>query len=143
MSGAPTARPRSSTGASGSPAIRATSASQLVDRYAWPMVIENAIADAIDFFHMDALSAAVPMKIDFDLQLTLMASGLHRLLAVRIGNGKQNAKSRTLFRNFVKVPGDITIGKDGIDVRIGRWANNPFLLNASYDETDIAVPWRT
>ena len=34
-----------------------TSASQLVDRYARRVVIENVIADAIDFFHMDALSA--------------------------------------------------------------------------------------
>ncbi len=81
------------------------------------------------------------MKIDLDLQLTLMAGGLCRLLAVRVGNGKRNAKSRALFRNFVKAPADITIGKDSIDVRIGRRANNPFLLNASYDETDIAVPW--
>ena len=118
-----------------------TSASQLVDRYARRMVIENAIADAIDFFHMDALSAAVPMKIDLDLQLTLMASGLYRLLAVRLGNGKQTAKSRTLFWNFVKAPADVTIKDDGIDVRLGRRANNPFLLNASYDETDVAVPW--
>ena len=118
-----------------------TSASQLVDRYARRMVIENAIADAIDFFHMDALSAAVPMKIDLDLQLTLMASGLYRLLAVRLGNGKQNAKSRTLFRNFVKAPADVTINDDSIDVRLGRRANNPFLLNASYDKTNIAVPW--
>ena len=118
-----------------------TPASQLVDRYARRMVIENAIADAIDFFHIDALCAAVPMKIDLDLQLTLMASGLYRLLAVRLGNGKQNAKSRTLFRNFVKAPADVTINDDGIDIRLGRRANNPFLLNASYDETDIAVPW--
>ena len=118
-----------------------TSAGQLVDRYARRMVIENAIADAIDFFHMDALSAAVPMRIDLDLQLTLMASGLYRLLAVHIGNGKQTAKSRTLFRNFIKAPADITIENDSIDVRIGRRANNPFLLNARYDETDIAVPW--
>lgn len=118
-----------------------TSAGQLVDRYARRMVIENAIADAIDFFHMDALSAAVPMKIDLDLQLTFMASGLYRLLAVRVGNGKQNSKSRTLFRDFVKAPADIMIENDTINVRIGRRANNPFLLNASYDQTDVAVPW--
>ncbi len=118
-----------------------TSASRPVDRYVRRMVIENAVADAIDFFRMDALSAAVPMKIDLDLQFTLMAGGLYRLPAVRVGNGKRNAKPRALFPNFVKAPADITIGKDSIDVRIGRRANNPFLLNASYDETDIAVPW--
>ena len=97
-----------------------TSAGQLVDRHIRRMVIENDIAGAIDFFHRDALSA---------------------LLAMRIGNGKQTAKSRTLFRNFIKAPADITIENDSIDVRIGRRANNPFLLNARYDETDIAVPW--
>ena len=105
------------------------------------MVIENAIADAIDLFHMDALSAAVPMKVDPDLQLTLMASGLYRLLAVRPGNGRRNAKARTPSRNFVKAPADVTISDGGIDVRLGRRANNPFLLNASYDETNVAVPW--
>ena len=60
---------------------------------------------------------------------------------MRIGNGKQTAKSRTLFRNFIKAPADISVDNDSITVRIGRRANNPFLLNASYDETDIAVPW--
>ena len=33
----------------------------------WGFVIENAIAESIKFFHMDALSATVPMKIDADL----------------------------------------------------------------------------
>ncbi len=53
-----------------------TSAAKLIDRYARRMIIENNLADAIDFFHMDALSAAVPKKVDVDLQLTLMASAL-------------------------------------------------------------------
>ncbi len=120
---------------------RTTSISQLIDRYARRMVIENAIADAIDFFHMDALSAAVPMKVDLDLQLTLIAGGLYRLLAVRLGNGKQNAKSRTLFRDFIKAPANVTISDHRITVRLGRRANNPFLLNADYNQTNIAVPW--
>ena len=59
---------------------------ELIDRYARRMVIENAIADAIDFFHMDALSAVVPMKVDDDVQLTVIASSLYRILARRIGN---------------------------------------------------------
>ena len=119
----------------------ATPAGQLVDRYARRMVIENAIAEAIDLFHMDALSAAVPMKVDLDLQLTLMAGTLYRLLAVRLGNGRQDSKARTLFRDFVKAAAEIAIEEDSIIVRIGRRANNPFLLNAGYGETDIAIPW--
>ena len=116
-------------------------AGQLVDRYARRMVIENAIAEAIDLFHMDALSAAVPMKVDLDLQLTLMAGTLYRLLAVRLGNGRQESRARTLFRDFVKAAAEITVEKDRIVVRIGRRANNPFLLNAGYGQTDVAIPW--
>jgi len=118
-----------------------TSASQPVDRYARRMVTGNAIADAIDLFHMDALSAAVPMRIDLDLQLTPMASGPYRLPAVRFGNGRRNARSRTLFRNSVKAPADVTVRDGGIDVRPGRRANNPFLPDASHDETGVVVPW--
>ena len=46
----------------------------LSERYAGRMLIENQIADGIDFFHMDAFSSAVPMKVSCDLLLTLMAS---------------------------------------------------------------------
>ena len=53
---------------------RTTPAAQLVDRYARRMVIENTLADAIEIFHMDALSSAVPMNIDVDLQLALIAN---------------------------------------------------------------------
>jgi hypothetical protein len=52
------------------------SPAKLIGRYAQRMLIENGIADGIDFFHMDALSSAVALKVNCDLQLTLMASGL-------------------------------------------------------------------
>src|SRR6478609_9729865 len=74
------------------------SAAKLVERYAQRMLIENQIEDGIDFFHMDALSSAVALHITCDLQLTLMASSLYRLLGVRLGQGYEVAKSRHLFR---------------------------------------------
>ena len=52
----------------------------LVETYAKRMLIENSISDGVDFFHMDALSSAVAMKVNCDLQLTLMGSSLYRLL---------------------------------------------------------------
>ena len=109
-------------------------ASRLVDRYARRMVIENTIADAIDFFHMDALSAAVPMRIDLDVQLTLMASSLCRILGIRVGQGFEVAKARTIFRKLVNASAAIRITEDEIIVTLGRRANNPLLLAARYGE---------
>ena len=60
-------------------------------RYAQRMLIENGISEAVQFFHLDALSSMVGMKVDFDLQITLMASALYRLMANRIGREYQQA----------------------------------------------------
>ena len=90
---------------------------------------------------MDALSSAVAMKVNCDLQLTLMASSLYRLLAVRIGNGYEVAKSRHLFRDFVDASAEITITEGEIVVRFQKRAHNPLLIAAGFDKTDEVVPW--
>ena len=116
-------------------------ARKLIGRYAQRMVIENNIADGIDFFHMDALSSAVAMKVDCDLQLTLLASSLYRLLGHRVGNGYQQAKSRHLFRDLIDATAQITITDGEIEVRFQKRAHNPLLLGAGFDQTDLPIPW--
>ena len=121
--------------------ITKRSAATLIGRYAQRMIIENGIADGIDFFHMDALSSAVAMKVNCDLQLTLMGSSLYRLLGARIGNGYQNAKSRHLFRDFINATAQISLTERDVVVRFQKRAHNPLLLAANYAQTDLPVPW--
>ena len=116
-------------------------AAKLVGRYAQRMIIENSIADGIDFFHMDALSSAVAMKVNCDLQLTLMASSLYRLLAGRIGRGYEHTESRHLFRDFVDATAEVEITKSAIVVRYQKRAHNPLLIAAGFDTTEAAIPW--
>ncbi len=117
------------------------SAAKLIGRYARRMIIENNIQDGIDFFHMDALSSAVPMKVDCDLQLTLMASSLYRLLGVQVGQGYERAKSRTLFRDFVDATAAVDISTEAITVRFQKRAHNPLLLSGGFDKKQVKVPW--
>ena len=117
------------------------SARQLIDRYARRMLIENQIADGIDFFHMDALSSAVALKVNCDLQLTLMASSLYRLLAARIGHGYEIAESRRLFRDLINASATITVEEKAIVVRFQRRAHNPLLIAAGFDRTNVVIPW--
>ena len=116
-------------------------ASTLIERYAQRMVIENSIADGIDFFHMDALSSAVAMKITCDLQLTLMASSLYRLLGAQVGRGYEVAKGRHIFRDFIDAVGLITLSDDVIQVQYQKRAHNPLLIAAGFGTTDVPVPW--
>jgi len=120
---------------------RTRSAAKLIERYARRMIIENNIQDSIDFFHMDALSSAVAMKVDCDVQLTLMGSSLYRLFGQELGQGYERAKSRTLFRDFVRASAIVDITPEEITVRFQKRAHNPLLLNAAFDKKPVPVPW--
>ncbi len=114
---------------------------QLIGRYALRMVIENGIAENIDFFHMDALSSAVALKVNCDLQLTLMASSLYRLLAARIGNGYQRAEARHIFRDFIDATARVHVDRKEIVVRFQKRAHDPLLKAAGFEETELPIPW--
>ena len=113
----------------------------LIQRYARRMLIENNIADAIDFFHMDALSSTVAMKVNCDLVLTLVASTLYRLFAHRIGNGYETAKFGTIFRDFVHATARVTIDSDTVSVRFQKRSHNPMLIKAGYADEAVRLPW--
>jgi hypothetical protein len=117
------------------------SAAKLIERYARRMLIENNIEDGVNFFHMDALSSAVALKVNCDLQLTLMASSLYRYLGQRIGNGYATVKSRHLFRDFIDATALIEIDERAVWVNFQKRAHNPLLVAAGFDKTDIRIPW--
>src|SRR3954453_11164686 len=117
------------------------SASHLIGRYAQRMLIENTIEDGIDFFHMDALSSAGALKVNCDLQLTLMASSLYRLLGVRVGNGYETVKSRHLFLDLINATAEVTITEGQVVVKFQKRAHNPLLIAAGFDQTDLVIPW--
>lgn len=117
------------------------SPARLIERYARRMLIENNIEDSVNFFHIDALSSAVALKVNCDLQLTLMASSLYRYLGQRIGNGYQTVKSRHLFRDFIDATAHIEIDARNVLVHFQKRAHNPLLLAAGFDKTVTRIPW--
>jgi hypothetical protein len=113
----------------------------LVTRYAQRMLIENGIAEAIQFFHLDALSSMVGLKVDFDLQLTLMASSLYRLLADRIGREYGKAQVKTVFRNLLDVSATVEIEEAGVVVTVDKRAHNPYLVASRLADEPTPMPW--
>lgn len=113
----------------------------LVTRYAQRMLIENGIAEAVQFFHLDALSSMVGLKVDFDLQMTLLASTLYRLLAERIGTGYDHAQAKTLFRNLLDVSATVTIEADRVTATLDKRAHNPFLVKSRLADEPTPMPW--
>lgn len=117
------------------------SPAKLVGRYAKRMIVENGISDAINFFHMDALSSAVAMKVNCDLMLTMMASSLYRLLGSKIGRGYETARSNHLFRDFVDATATIELNEREVVVQFQKRAHNPLLLAMGFDKETPPIPW--
>ena len=119
---------------------RRVSAKQLITRYAQRMLIENALSDAVRFFHMDALSSAVGLKVDFDMALLAIASGLYRALAQKM-RGYADAQARQIFRDLIDMPADIRITQTEVEVRFHRRAHLPIILASGLLDQPIPVPW--
>jgi len=119
---------------------RRAPAKQLITRYAQRMLIENALSDAVRFFHMDALSSSVGLKVDFDMALLVIASGLYRLLARRM-RGYSDAQARQIFRDLIDMPADVKIEGGGVEVRFHRRAHLPIILASGLMDRPIPVPW--
>ena len=119
---------------------RQTSPKALITRYAQRMLIENALSDAVRFFHMNALSSAVGLKVDFDMTLLVVASGLYRLLAERM-RGYRDAQARQIFRDLVAMPATITVTEKEVEVSFHRRSHLPIILASGMMEQPVAVPW--
>jgi hypothetical protein len=113
----------------------------LVTRYAQRMLIENGISEAIQFFHLDALSSMVGLKVDFDLQITIMASSLYRLMADRIGREYDKAQAKTIFRNLLDVSATVQIGDQEVIVMLDKRAHNPYLVASGLADHPTPMPW--
>jgi hypothetical protein len=113
---------------------------KLLTRYAQRMLIENALSDAVRFFHMDALSSAVGLKVDFDMALLVIASGLYRLLARRM-RGYADAQARHIFRDLIDTPADVTVTGREVRVTFHRRAHLPIILASGLLDTPVNVPW--
>ncbi|HWC17441.1 MAG TPA: transposase, partial [Terriglobales bacterium] len=119
---------------------RKSSASQLILRYAKRMLIENALSDAVRFFHIDALSSSVGLKVDFDMALLVLASGLYRIMAGRM-RGYGDAQARQIFRDLIDMPADIAITEREVRVRFHRRAHLPIVLASGLIGKPVPVPW--
>lgn len=119
---------------------RARTAKQLITRYAQRMLIENSLSDAVRFFHMNALSSAVAMKVDFDLALLVLASGLYRRVAQRM-RGYDDAQARLIFRDLIDMPATVKVNPKQVTVTFHRRAHLPLVMASTLFAETSAVPW--
>jgi hypothetical protein len=116
------------------------SAKNVITRYAKRMLIENALSDAVRFFHMNALSSSVGIKVDFDMALLVIASGLYRQVAKKM-RGYADAQAGHIFRDLINMPATVTVDASEVTVRFHRRAHLPIIIDSGMLDSPVKVPW--
>jgi len=113
-------------------------AKKIIERYARRMNIEQRLAESIRSFGLDALAGAVPLNVDLDVTLTVLAHTVCAALRRRLP-GYATATPDTLQRRFLSTPGEILNQGNQIIVRLDRRTYSPILRQADLPTTE--VPW--
>jgi len=113
-------------------------AKKIIERYARRMNIEQRLAESIRSFGLDALAGAVPINVDLDLTLTVLAHTLCAALRRRLP-GYATTTPDTLQRRFLSTTGEILNRGNEIIVRLDRRTYSPVLRQADLPTTE--VPW--
>jgi len=117
---------------------RTRSPKQIIERYARRMGMEQRLAESIRSFHIDALAGSVPLNIDLDVALSVLANAVCAALRRRL-TGYHHATPDTLQRRFLSTGGVILNHTDTITVRLNRRTYSPVLRQA--DIPQVTVPW--
>jgi Transposase DDE domain len=103
----------------------------IVGTYARRWRVENAISEAVKFFHLNSLSSPILVKVHFDVVMTMMADTLYSMLARHL-RGFELCDAPKLYRHFVRGKATVSVKEGRITVSYPRKAHNPILR---------AVPW--
>jgi len=117
-----------------------TAAKNLFARYAERMMVENELDAYIGGFHLDALTSGVPLNVDLDTTLTVVAGNLYRLLALKLSR-YERATPETLWRDFLDATGTLHIDPAGVTCALNLRSHHPALIDAGFADLQTPIPW--
>lgn len=111
----------------------------LVANYARRWRVENGIAEAVKFFHLNAMSSPILTKVHFDVALTMLADTLYTMLAKKL-RGFEDCDAPKLHRHFVQGKGTVSVTGSQVHVAFPRRAHNPILRGVPWQNLPVTLP---
>lgn len=112
----------------------------LVGNYARRWRVENTISEAVKFFHLNALSSPILVKVHFDVIMTMIADTLYTMLAKKL-RGFEYCDAPKINRHFLQGKGTIQVRNGEIGITFPRRSHNPILRGVPWDSLPHAPRW--
>ena len=106
------------------------------------MMAGNELDAYISGFHLDALTSGVPLNVDLDATLTVVAGNLYRLLALKLSR-YERATPETLWRDFLDATGTLHIDQAGVTCALNLRSHHPALITPASPTSKHTSPGGT
>ncbi len=103
------------------------------------MTIENELDAYISGFHLDALSSGVPLNVDLDTTLTVVAGNLYRLLARN--SPATRPRPPTHLAPLPRRRRHHPRHRQRVTCELNLRSYHPQLIDAGYADTKTPIPW--
>jgi hypothetical protein len=117
-----------------------TPASEIIRKYALRWLVEKEISEQIHFFHLNSLSSAIVIKVDFDLTMSILAHNLYRLLAMDC-SGYKNSYPRKIYNDLICDAGTLNITDNDVSIYLNKRRTSPILAQSSYFNNKYEYQW--
>ena len=114
---------------------------QLIERYGQRWGIENQLSEQIRAFHLDSLCSQVPLAVDFDVAMTILADIIYRRFARTLHTAYHNQTPDTIRNYLIDGSGELRYTPGHLGIALRRRTHTPALLQAGYEKKKIEVPW--
>ncbi len=101
---------------------------KIVRKYTKRWIVEKAISEQIEFFHLNLVSSSMVIKVDFDFTMSILTHNLFRLFALDLER-YSHISDQTLFDKFLLNSADIQIDNHMINVSLKKKRNLPAILD--------------
>lgn len=101
---------------------------KIVRKYTKRWIVEKAISEQIEFFHLNLVSSSMVIKVDFDLTMSILTHNIFRLLASDLER-YSHISDQSLFDKFILNSADVEIENEKIKVYLKKKRNLPLILD--------------
>ena len=113
---------------------------QVVRKYARRWLVEKAISEQIEFFHLNRVPSSMVIKVDFDLTMSILTHNVFRLFALDTER-YIHAGDQKIFDKFLDNSADITIDNKEIKISYKKKRDLPQILQMTSTYKNLKYPW--
>ena len=114
--------------------------SLVIEKYARRWLVEQEIAEQIDFFHLNSPSSSIVVKADFDLTLSLFAHNLFRVLTRQLP-GFEPCTVATIARDVLQNGARVSVKGRAITVHLKKKTPLPTLFERPWMKQKTRLSW--